>query len=65
MLKNSNYYLFNVGVSNDFKGFYCHHMAKCKVIFVGPYTSSIESIIKTAYLQSRLNILLKDPYEIV
>lgn len=56
---------WDVGASNGLEGFYVHHMAQCKIVFIEPYTPSIESIMKTAYLQQEMKNLSSDEYEII
>lgn len=62
---NEDSVLWDIGASNGLEGFYAHHKTKCHVVFIEPYTPSVESIMKTAYLQQKNNNLSEDRYEIV
>lgn len=62
---NQDSHLWDIGASNGLEGFYAHHMTGCSVVFIEPYTPSIESIMKTAYLQQKNNDLTSEQYDIV
>jgi len=39
--------LYDLGSSNGLEGFYIHHLHGSKIVFIEPFTPSIESILKT------------------
>ena len=39
--------LYDVGSANGLEGLYVHHLHGCKIIFVEPFTPSVESIMKS------------------
>jgi FkbM family methyltransferase len=43
---------WDIGSANGLEGFYASHTHGCNVIFVEPFTPSIETILKTIYHQS-------------
>ena len=44
---------YDVGASNGMEGLYVLHRHVCPVVFIEPYTPSIESILKSLYLARR------------
>lgn len=44
---------YDVGASNGMEGLYVMHRHNCPVVFVEPYTPSIESLLKSLYLTRR------------
>jgi len=44
---------YDIGASNGMEGLYVLHRHNCPVVFVEPYTPSIESILKSLYLARR------------
>ena len=51
--KFKNFY--DIGASNGIYGFLANKLSNCNVIFVEPYTPSIETILKTIFLYNRVN----------
>ncbi len=41
---------YDIGASNGVFGFSAHYLHNCKVVFIEPYTPSIESILKSIYV---------------
>ena len=39
--------LYDVGSANGLEGFFIHHLHRSRVVFVEPFTPSIETILKT------------------
>lgn len=52
--------LWDVGSANGIEGFTANHLTNCKVTFIEPFTPSIETILKTAHVQDKVN-----DYEVV
>lgn len=44
---------YDIGASNGMEGLYALHRHACTVVFVEPYTPSIESILKSLYMARR------------
>lgn len=44
--------LYDVGSANGLEGLYVHHLHGCKIIFIEPFTPSIESIMKSIGLRN-------------
>ncbi len=57
--------LYDVGSANGLEGFLAHHLQKCKVVFVEPFTPSIETILCTVYLQASRDGVDRTAFEIV
>ncbi|MDG2397247.1 MAG: FkbM family methyltransferase [Flavobacteriaceae bacterium] len=47
--------LFDVGSGSGFEGLTAGHLHNSKVVFIEPYTPSIETILKSIYLQKKRN----------
>lgn len=45
--------LYDVGSSNGLEGLYAMHRHGCSVVFIEPYTPSIESLLKSVYIARR------------
>src|SRR5690606_19029833 len=46
--------VYDIGSANGLEGFYIHHLHRSRIVFVEPFTPSIETILKTiARLRSR------------
>jgi FkbM family methyltransferase len=45
--------LWDIGSANGLEGFLAHHVSGCKVVFVEPFTPSIETILKTVVIVER------------
>ena len=45
--------LYDIGSANGLEGFFIHHLHGAKVVFVEPYTPSIETLLKTIAHQAR------------
>ena len=56
--------LYDVGASNGLYGFAAHRLKGCKVVFVEPYTPSIESILKSIHVLARHGAP-QDAFEVV
>jgi len=55
---------YDVGASNGIYGFAAHALHGCKVVFVEPYTPSVETILKTIYRTVRMGAP-RDHFELV
>jgi FkbM family methyltransferase len=55
---------YDVGASNGIYGFAAHSIHRCKVVFVEPYTPSVETILKSAYAYIREGDA-QDTFEVV
>jgi len=54
--------LYDIGSSNGFEGFLVNHLWASKVVFVEPFTPSVETILKTIVLQGPAK---RDDFEMV
>lgn len=56
--------LYDVGSANGLEGFFVHHRHGAKIVFVEPYTPSIETILKTIAHQTKSGTAASD-FEVV
>ena len=54
--------LYDIGSSNGLEGFFTNHLWGSKIVFVEPFTPSIETILKTIVLQGPAK---RDDFEVV
>lgn len=54
--------LYDIGSSNGLEGFLVNHLWGSKVVFVEPFTPSVETILKTIVLQ---DVAKRDDFEVV
>jgi len=57
--------VYDVGSANGLEGFLIHHLHGAKIIFIEPYTPSIETILKTIARQMRCSGVDGGDFEIV
>lgn len=57
--------LYDVGSANGLEGFLVHHLHGTRIVFIEPYTPSIETLLKTLYRQGKTSGVSADRFEIV
>lgn len=57
--------VYDVGSANGLEGFLMHHLHGAKIVFIEPYTPSIETLLKTVARQVRYGGVSAGDFEIV
>lgn len=57
--------LYDVGSANGLEGFLAHHLHKCKVVFIEPFTASVETILCTVHIQASRSGVDRSAFEVV
>jgi FkbM family methyltransferase len=57
--------VYDVGSANGLEGFLMHHLHGAKIVFIEPYTPSIETLLKTIARQVRQSGVTASDFEVV
>ncbi len=57
--------MYDVGSANGLEGFLVHHLHRARIVFIEPYTPSIESLLKTLYRQCQTSGVKAEDFDIV
>ena len=57
--------VWDFGAANGLEGFYLNHMHGAKIVFVEPFTPSIETILKTIYYQQKMDPSKRGKFEVL